>query len=150
MVVAGLSAAPVDEKSHGRRGRVKRPTLATLALSLLALLFGWETRQALQGFPGAQDNAGEGADRGLAARDLRARPAAPLRTRRPWRRPSRRARSFGRTGSRSGSRWLHRAPARNYETELSRFTLLGVFGFGNKQVGVVDREDREARRIVGS
>ena len=47
---------------------MRRPALATLALSLLALLFGWETRQALQAVPGGQDNA--------------ATPAAPERSRR--------------------------------------------------------------------
>ena len=36
---------------------MRRPTLAAVALSLLALLFGWETRQALQATPGGQDNA---------------------------------------------------------------------------------------------
>jgi len=35
---------------------VRQPVLAAIALSLLALLFGWETRQALQATPGGQDN----------------------------------------------------------------------------------------------
>ena len=66
---------------------MKRPALAILALSLLALLFGWETRQALLATPGGHDNAAsppaEEADRSAAATHLRiATPADPASGRR--------------------------------------------------------------------
>jgi len=116
---------------------VKRPALATLALSLLALLFGWETRQALRGVPGVQDNAATSTSAGpwqpgVSAPDPQPPPdltpvaaavaARPLfrADRQPFREQA-----------------ASQAPARNYETELSRFTLLGVFGFGEGPVGVV-------------
>jgi hypothetical protein len=113
---------------------VKRPTLATLALSLLALFFGWETRQALRGTPGGQDNvATAGAwQPGASAPDPQPPPdptpvAASIAARplfRADRQPFR-------------EQTAAQAPARNYETELSRFTLLGVLGFAEGPVGVV-------------
>lgn len=115
---------------------MRRPVLATIALSLLALLFGWETRQALQATPGKQDNsvmvpAGSWQpavpasdphpppDPGPTVAAVTARPLF-----RPDRQPFR---------EQAGSP----VPARNHEAELSRFTLLGVFGFGAEPVGVV-------------
>jgi hypothetical protein len=115
---------------------VRRPALATLALSLLALLFGWETRLALQEAPAGKDNvtsATTGAwQPGVPAPDPQPPPdptpvvaavvARPLF--RPDRQPFR---------EQSASA----APARNYDAELSRLTLLGVLGFGEEPVGVV-------------
>ena len=115
---------------------MKRHALATLALSLLALLFGWETLRALRGVPGGQDNAatvtvgtwqpGVSAsdpqpppDLAPAAADVAARPLFRA-DRQPFREQA-----------------ASQVPARNYETELSRFTLLGVLGFGDGPVGVV-------------
>jgi len=115
---------------------VRRPALATLALSLLALLFGWETRQALLGTPGGQDNAATapigGWRPGVSAPDPQPPPdpspvAAAIAARplfRADRQPFR-------------EQAASQVAARNYETELSRFTLLGVFGFGEGPVGVV-------------
>jgi len=116
-------------------GRMRRPTLATLALSLLALLFGLETRQALRATPGGQDNAAPapaGAwQPGIATADPQPPPdpgpmvsaimARPLfrQDRQPFREQT------------AG------ASARNVEAELSRFTLLGVLGFGDVPYGVV-------------
>jgi len=114
---------------------VRRPALATLALSLLALLFGWETRQALLATPGGQDNAASAPagtwQPGVSAPDPQPppdpTPAAAAVTARPLFRPDRQP--FREDAS--------KAPARNYETELSRFMLLGVLGFGEEPVGVV-------------
>lgn len=115
---------------------MKRPALATLALSLLALLFGWETRQALRGTPGGQDNAATATagawQPGVSAPDPPpppdpTTPAAAVAARplfRPDRQPFR-------------EQAASPVAARNYETELSRFTLLGVLGFGEEPVGVV-------------
>jgi len=113
---------------------VRRPALAILALSLLALLFGWETRQALRAMPGGRDNAvtaSAGAwQPGVSAPDPHPppdpTPAAAAVSARPLFRPDRQP--FREQGP---------AAARNYETELSRFTLLGVLGFGDEPVGVV-------------
>ena len=114
---------------------MRRPTLATLAFFLLALLFAWETRQALRATPGGQDNAatapawrpGAAAtpdpqsppDPSAAAAAVAARPLF-----RPDRQPFREQAASA-------------APARNYDSELSRFTLLGVLGFAEGPVGVV-------------
>ena len=115
---------------------MKRPALATLALSLLALLFGWETRQALRGTPGGKDNAATATagvwQPGVSAPDPQPPPdpaptAAAVEARplfRPDRQPFREQAASA-------------VPARNYETELSRFTLLGVLGLGEGPVGVV-------------
>ena len=113
---------------------MRRPALAPLALSLLALLFGWETRQALRETPRGQDNAATaptGAwQPGVSSPDPQPPPdPAPVSAAvaaRPLFRQDRQP--FRETAS---------APARNYETELSRFTLLGVLGFGDGPVGVV-------------
>ena len=112
---------------------MRRPLLATVALSLVALLLGWETRQALQAPPGRQETAAPAAwQPGVSAPDPEPAPdptavvaavvARPLF--RPDRQPFR---------EQSASA----APSRNYDAELSRFTLLGVLGFGEEPVGVV-------------
>ena len=116
---------------------MKQPALATIALSLLALFFGWETRQALQGTPGGQDNAatstaGGAWQPGVSPPDPQPPPdptpvAAAIAARplfRADRQPFR-------------EQAASQVPARNYETELSRFKLLGVLGFGDGPVGVV-------------
>ena len=115
---------------------MRRPTLATLALSLLALLFGWETRQALRATPGGQDNAATPPavtwQPGAAAPDPQPppdpAPAATAIAARPLFRADRQP---------FREQAASQAPARNYDTELSRFTLLGVLGFGEEPVGVV-------------
>ena len=115
---------------------MKRPTLATLALSLLALLFGWETRQALQGPPGGQDNAARAPigvwQPGVSAPDPQPppdpAPAAAAVAARPLFRSDRQP---------FREQVATPVAVRNYDSELSRFTLLGVFGFGDGPVGVV-------------
>jgi len=115
---------------------VKRPTLVTLALSLLALLFGWETRQALLGPPGGQDNAARAPigvwQPGASAPDpqppLDPAPAAAAVAARPLFRSDRQP---------FREQVAAQAPARNYDSEIARFMLLGVFGFGEGPVGVV-------------
>jgi len=114
---------------------VRRPVLVAIALSLLALLFGWETRQALRATPGRQDNsamAAAGAWRpAVPAPDPQPppdpTPVAAAVTARPVFRPDRQPFREGGSG----------AFGRNYETELSRYTLIGVLGFGDPPVGVV-------------
>ena len=115
---------------------MRRPALATLALSLLALLFGWETRQALQAVPGGQDNAAMPTagswQPGVAMRDPQPPPdpgpTVTAVTARPLFRPDRLP-----FREQAGSP----IPARNYEAELSRFTLLGVVSFGGELTGLV-------------
>jgi len=114
---------------------VRRPALATLALSLLALLFGWETRQALLGTPGGQDNAATapigGWRPGVSAPDPQPPPdpspvAAAIA-----------ARPLFRADRQPFREQAADASVRNYEAELSRYTLLGVFDFGDAPFGVV-------------
>lgn len=113
---------------------MKRPVPLSLALFLLALLFGWKTQQALEAVPGGPDNvvtATTGSwQPGVPAPD----PPPPDTTQaaaaiaaRPLFRPDRQPFREQTVAS----------AARNYETELSRFTLLGVLGFGEVPVGVV-------------
>jgi hypothetical protein len=114
---------------------VRRPVLAAIALSLLVLLFGWETWQALRATPGKLDNsamvAGVAWHPGVPAPDPQPppdpTPVAAAVTARPLFRPDRQP--FREQGS--------GASGRNYETELSRYTLIGVLGFGDAPVGVV-------------
>mgnify|MGYP001270220261 FL=1 len=113
---------------------MRRPALAILALSLLALLFGWETLQAFRATPGGQDIAATAPagvwQPGVAAPDPQPppdpTPAAAAVSARPLFRPDRQP--FREQGP---------GAARNYETELSRYTLIGVLGFGDAPVGVV-------------
>lgn len=113
---------------------MRRPALATLALSLLALFFGWETRQALRATPGGQDNAATPASwqPGVATHDPQPPPdpgpTVSAVTVRPLFRPDRQP-----FREQVGSP----IPVRNYEAELSRFTLLGVLLFGDELKGLV-------------
>jgi len=112
---------------------VRRPALATIGLSLLALLFGWETRQALRTTPAGQDNAATAGvwQPGVSAPDPQTppdpTPVVAAVTARPLFRPDRQP--FREQGS--------GASGRNHETELSRYTLLGVLGFGDAPFAVV-------------
>jgi len=108
----------------------------TLAFSLLALFLFWETRQALRGTPVGQDNASTtsvGSWQPGAPAPEPALPADPAQmvaaiAARPLFRPDRQP-----------FREKEASPiaARNYDTELSRYTLLGVLGFGEEPVGGV-------------
>ena len=114
---------------------MRRPALATLALSLLALLFGWETRQALLATPGRQDNA-------AAAPAGVWKPGVPTTDPQPPRDPTPTAaavvaRPLFRPDRQPFREDASKGSARNYEMELSRFMLLGVLGFGEEPVGVV-------------
>lgn len=114
---------------------MRRPALATLPLSLLALFFGWETRQALLEMPGGQQTAAAapaGAWKpSVATPDPQPppdpTPAASAVAARPLFRPDRQPFREQAAG----------ASVRNYEAELSRYTLLGVFDFGDAPFGVV-------------
>ncbi len=115
---------------------MRRPVLATIALSLLALLFGWETRQALQAVPGGQENAAMPTagswQPAVPAPEPQPppdpRPTVAAVTARPLFRPDRQP-----FREQAGSP----VPVRNYEAELSRFTLLGVLSFGDGLKGLV-------------
>ena len=113
---------------------MRRPLLLALAFSLLALLFGLETRQALLGTPGGQDNAAmAGAwQPGVSAPDPQPppdpTPAAGAVAARPLFRADRQP---------FREQVATPVAVRNYESELSRYTLLGVLGFGEGPVGVV-------------
>jgi hypothetical protein len=115
---------------------MRRPVLATIALALLALLFGWETRQALQAVPGGQDNAATATagswQPGVSTHDPQPPPdpgpTVAAVTARPLFRPDRQP-----FREQAGSP----VPARNHEAELSRFTLLGVLSFGDELKGLV-------------
>ena len=115
---------------------MRRPALATLALSLLALLFGWETRRELQAVPGAQDKAATPTagswQPGVATLGPLPPPdpgpTAAAVTERPLFRPDRQP-----FREQAGSP----IPVRNYEAELSRFALLGVLSFGDELKGLV-------------
>jgi hypothetical protein len=108
----------------------------TLAFSLLALLLFWETRQALRGTPVGQDNASTtsvGSGQPGTPAPEPAPPADPAQmvaavAARPLFRPDRLP---------FREQVVAPVAARNYDTELSRYTLLGVFGFGEEPVGVV-------------
>ena len=114
---------------------MRRQTFATLAILLLALLFGWETRQALRSTPGGPDNAATapaGVWRpGTSAPDPPSppdpTPAASAVAARPLFRPDRQPFREAAAG----------VSVRNYEAELSRYTLLGVLGLGDAPYGVV-------------
>jgi hypothetical protein len=115
---------------------VSRPLLMALAFSLLALLFGMETRQALLGAPVGADNASTASVKswqpGAPVPDP-APPADPAPVvaavaARPLFRPDRQP---------FREQAASPAASRNYDSELSRFMLLGVFGFGEEPVGVV-------------
>ena len=114
---------------------MRRETLATVALFLLALLFGWETRQALRATPGGQDNAAtapaESWQPGISAPDPPSppdpTPIASAVAARPLFRPDRQPFREEAAG----------VSVQNREAELSRYTLLGVLGFGGAPVGVV-------------
>jgi hypothetical protein len=114
---------------------MKRPVPLSLALFLLALLFGWKTQQALETVPGGPDNAATATtgawQPGVPAPDPSPPPdttqtAAAVAARplfRPDRQPYREQASP--------------ASGRNYEAELSRFSLLGILAFGDEPRGLV-------------
>ena len=113
---------------------MRKTALLALLLAFAALFFGWETWQAWRAAPGAQHNAAPPQEiwqPGAVTPDPT--PPADLST----------AASTvaGRPLFRQDRLPFHEAsagaPARNFEAELSRFTLLGVLSFGDTLKGVV-------------
>ncbi len=115
---------------------MKRPVFIASILLLLAFLFGWETRQAWLAVPGGTDNTAAAprdlwqpgaatpdpappADTGPIVAAIAARPLFRA-DRQPYRESA-----------------VAAAAARNYESELARFTLLGVLGIGDTLTGLV-------------
>jgi len=115
---------------------VRRPLLLTLGFSLLAFFFFWETRQALRGTPVGRDNASTtsagswhpGAPAPDPAPPADPAPMVAAVAARPLFRADRQP--FREQAASA-------VAARNYDTELARFTLLGVLAFGEEPVGVV-------------
>jgi hypothetical protein len=114
---------------------MRKTALLTLLLAFAALFFGWETWQAWQGVRGAQYD-GTPVSQGVwqpgpvspdptPPADLSA--AVSAVTGRPLFRQDRQPFREASAG----------VPARNYEAELSRFTLLGVLSFGDELKGLV-------------
>jgi len=114
---------------------MRKPGLLVPVFVLLALFFGWETRQALRApFPAAGNAPADAAGTwhpGVAVPD-----PSPLDT--------------GATVASVSARPLFRqdrqqyrepvvpvVPARNYEAELARFSLLGVLSIGDRPRGIV-------------
>ena len=114
---------------------MRKPALLALLLAFAALFFGWETWRAWRGAAGAQyatapkaqgvwqpgvvsPDPAPPADMSAAVSAVAGRPLF-RQDRQPFREAS------------AG------VPARNYEAELSRFTLLGVLSFGDELKGVV-------------
>lgn len=115
---------------------MRKPSLLlALALALLALFFGWRAQQAMDA-PAAGDNAARPASTGW-------QPGAPAPDPPPYpdtasavaavknrplfrsdRRPYTEAAAFA-------------APARNFDAELSRLSLIGILGIGDDPRGVV-------------
>lgn len=113
---------------------MRKPALLALALAFLSLFFGWETWKAWQADPGARYTAEQppsGAwQPGAAIPD----PPPPADT------TTAVSAIAGRPLFRRDRQPYRDAPAvpqRNYEAELSRYTLLGVLAFGNEWKGLV-------------
>jgi len=110
------------------------PALLALALSFLALFFGWKTWKAWQADPGAQYAAAQPPQGtwqpGAAIPDPPPPPDTTAAVSAVTERPL-----FRR--ERQPYRDAPAVPQRNYEAELSRYTLLGVMAFGNEWRGLV-------------
>jgi hypothetical protein len=115
---------------------MRKPYLLALALALLAALFGWRTQQALDAPVPAGDNASRAAAAGW-------QPGAPVPDPPP---PPETAAAVAAVKNRPLFRSDRRpytemaaaaAPARNFEAELSRLSLIGVLSVGEEMRGVV-------------
>ncbi|MGZ8474297.1 MAG: hypothetical protein ACXWWY_12480 [Candidatus Deferrimicrobiaceae bacterium] len=114
---------------------MRKPALWALLLAFAALFFGWETWQAWRGAPGAQDATAPKAQGIWQPGAVSPDPTPPA--------------DMSAAGSAVAGRPLFRqdrqpfreasagVPARNYEAELSRYTLLGVLSFGDEMKGMV-------------
>ena len=112
---------------------MRRQTFAILAILLLALLFGWETRQALRSTPGGPDNAAT-APAGVWRPGTSAPDPPPLSD------PTSAAAAISSRPLFRQDRQPFRedaASVRNLEAELARYTLLGVLVLGDASFGVV-------------
>ena len=115
---------------------MRKPYLLALALSLLALYFGWRMQQALDGTPSAGDNVARAAATGW-------QPGAPAPDPPP---PPDTAAAVGAVKSRPLFRADRRpfteavagaVPARNFDAELSRLSLIGILAIGDDPKGIV-------------
>lgn len=113
---------------------MRKPVLLALGLAFLALFFGWRTWKAWQADPGHRYTAAQPTSGvwqpGAAFPD----PPPPADT------TGAVSAITGRPLFRRDRQPFRDAPAvplRNYEAELSRYTLLGVLAFGNEWRGLV-------------
>ena len=112
---------------------MRKPYLLVSALAALALFFGWQARQALDEPVAAGDNAAKAAVTGWQPGALAPDPPPPPETatavasirNRPLFRPDRRQYTEAGTS------------ARNFESELSRLSLIGIMAIGDDMKGIV-------------
>jgi hypothetical protein len=112
---------------------MRKPYLLALALSLLALYFGWRMRQALDATPSAGDNVARAAATGWQPGAPTPDPPPPPETasavaavkNRPLFRSDRRPFTEG------------AATARNYDAELAKLSLIGIMAIGDDRKGIV-------------
>ena len=115
---------------------MRKPSLLALALAVLALFFGWRVQQALDAPPSAGDNAARAAATGW-------QPGAPAPDPPP---PPDTAAAVGAVKSRPLFRADRRpfteavagaVPARNFDAELSKLSLIGILAIGGDPKGIV-------------
>jgi hypothetical protein len=114
---------------------MRKPYLLVAALAALALFFGWRARQALDEPVAAGDNAARAASAGWQPGALAPDPPSPPDTatavasirNRPLFRADRRPYTEAGAG----------ASARNFESELSRLSLIGIMAIGDDMKGIV-------------
>jgi len=112
---------------------MRKPYLLALALSLLALYFGWRMRQAMDATPSAGDNVARAAATGW-------QPGAPTPDPPP---PPETASAVAAVKNRPLFRADRRpyteaaATARNFDAELARLSLIGIMVIGDDRKGIV-------------
>ena len=114
---------------------MRKPYLLVAALAALALFFGWQAWQALDEPVASGDNAARAAAAGWQPGTLAPDPPSPPETAtavasirsRPLFRQDRHPFTEAGTG----------ASARNFESELSRLSLIGIMAIGDDMKGIV-------------
>jgi hypothetical protein len=115
---------------------MRKPYLLALAFALLALFFGWRVQQALDAPPTAGDNAARAAATGWQPGAPAPDPPPPPDTaaavgavkNRPLFRADRRPFTEAVAGA---------VPARNFDAELSKLSLIGILAIGDDPKGIV-------------
>jgi hypothetical protein len=115
---------------------MRKPYLLALGLALLALFFGWRTQQMLDAPPAAGDSAARPVATGWQPGAPAPDPPPPQDTatavaavkNRPLFRADRRPFTEAAAGA---------VPARNFDAELSRLSLIGILAIGDDPKGIV-------------